>query len=55
MTPEKKKEIDEQCEEELRSVKDWMGDWAGVKELIAKLEANDNEAAAERYYSDTER
>jgi len=43
------KPTEQEIEIDLRDIKDYYGGWKELKEIISRLEDNDNEAAWERH------
>lgn len=48
---ERVESITDGIEADLKEAAHWFGGWDKLREVIARLEENENEAAAERYYS----
>ena len=51
MTDKEKEKMEDDIKFDLQEAAHWFGGWDKLREVIKQLEENDNEAAAERYYS----
>ena len=54
MTPQEIENIEKEHREMLRDMQCWYGSWKELREIIDQLEDNENEAAFERFYSNSE-